>query len=92
MRTNSTKLQDKDTSVGLDTRLDTNPSICTSPRNVLDGRSARSFIRPLTGFVFRPVFRLPTLLTRQLGGGTGFVADDPTMKQAVQDYIVPVAL
>ena len=33
----STKLQDKDTSGGLDTHLDTNPSISTSPHNVLDG-------------------------------------------------------
>ena len=38
VRTNSTKLQDTDTSGGLDTCLDTNPSISTSPRNVLDGR------------------------------------------------------
>ena len=38
VQTNSTKLQDKDTSGGFDTRLDTNPSISTSPRNVLDGR------------------------------------------------------
>ena len=38
VRTNSTKLLDKDTSDGLDTRLDTNPSISTSMCNMLDGR------------------------------------------------------
>ena len=33
-----TKLQDKDTSGGLDTHLDTNPTISMSPHNVLDDR------------------------------------------------------
>ena len=73
-------------------RLDTNPSISMYLRNVLEGRLARSFLRPLTCFVFHPAGCLATLFTRQLGEGKGLVADDPTMKQVVQDYIVPVEL
>ena len=46
----------------------------------------------LIGFVFRLAGCLATLLTRQLGGGTSLVADDPTMKQVIQDYIVPIVL
>ena len=33
-----------------------------------------------------------TFFTRQLGGGTSLVTDDPTMKQVIQEYIVPVVL
>ena len=81
-----------DTSGGLDMCLDTNPSISMSPCNLLDGHWARSFLQALTGFVFYPAGCLASLLTRQLGGRTSLVADDPTIKKAVQDYIVPVAL
>ena len=77
MQVNSAKLQDKYTSGG--TRLDTNPSISTSPFNVLDGRKVRNFFRPLTDFVFRPAGCL-SHPPHQLGGGVGLVADDPTMK------------
>ena len=64
VRTNSVRLQDKDTSGGFATRLDTNPYISRSPRNVLDDRRARSFLSPLTGLVLRPASCLTTLPTR----------------------------
>ena len=49
------------------------------------------FIRPLPGIVFSPVGFLATLLTRQGQWGSGLVADSPTMKQVVLDYMLPVA-
>ena len=55
----------------------------------------RSSSALLTGFVFIPDgCPYPyTLLTKKLGGGDGFVADNPTMKQVstVQVYMVPTA-
>ena len=90
----STRLQDNNSSGGLATHLDTNPGISMSPHNVLNGQLSKKLPPPFDRSWFFSscwVFSHPPHQKRT-GGGTSLVTDDPTMKQVILGYILPVAL